>query len=83
MSTYHTSEFTCLSSSVVDPDPHGSGTFDWIRIRNKSFRIHNTAEFFLFINGLRNRRAYFAPTTGDELGKLPIPSGILFYSSFF
>ena len=22
------------SSSVVDPDPHGSGTFVWIRIRN-------------------------------------------------
>ena len=23
-----------LSTSVVDPDPHGSGTFDWIQIRN-------------------------------------------------
>ena len=23
-----------LRGSVVDPDPHGSGTFAWIRIRN-------------------------------------------------
>ena len=23
-----------LESSVVDPDPHGSGTFPWLRIRN-------------------------------------------------
>ena len=27
----------------LDPDPHRTGTFAWIRIRNKSFRIHNTA----------------------------------------
>ena len=26
----------------LDPDLHGSWTFAWIRIRNKSFRIHNT-----------------------------------------
>ena len=23
----------CVKVSVVDPDPHGSGTFAWIRIR--------------------------------------------------
>ena len=35
----------------MDPDPHGSGTFAWIRNSensvldpDKSFRIHNTAE---------------------------------------
>ena len=28
---------------MLDPDPHGSETFAWIWIRNKSFRIHNTA----------------------------------------
>ena len=25
---------TIFSPSVVDPDPHGSGTFAWIRVRN-------------------------------------------------
>jgi hypothetical protein len=27
------------AGSVVDPDPHGSGTFCRIRIRNSRFRI--------------------------------------------
>ena len=26
---------TVISVSVVDPDPHGSGTFAWIRIQQK------------------------------------------------
>ena len=28
------SRWTVPITSVVDPDPHGSGTFAWIRIRN-------------------------------------------------
>ena len=46
-------------SSVVDPDPHGSGTFDWIRIRNKVLdpdpaksekeHINKTVNFGLFV----------------------------------
>ena len=32
-------KYWTVSASVVDlnPDPHGSGTFAWIRIRNYSF----------------------------------------------
>ena len=36
----------------MDPDPHGSGTLkiqSWIRIRNKSFRIHNTAKYHTYL----------------------------------
>ena len=45
----------------MDPDQHGSGTFAWIRIRNsensirirnKSFRIHNTGYFKVIAVGL-------------------------------
>ena len=27
---------------MMDPDPYGSETFVWIRMRNKSLRIRNT-----------------------------------------
>ena len=37
-----------LQSSVVDPDPHGSGTFAWIRIRIRNYCL------------LKNERFYFS-----------------------
>ena len=36
--------------SVVDPDPHGSGTFAWIRIQQKvKEHIHKTVNSGLFV----------------------------------
>ena len=39
-----------LRTSVVDPDPHGSGTFAWIRIQQKvKEHINKTVNSGLFV----------------------------------
>ena len=56
-----------LLSSVVDPDPHGSGTRKvqtWIR--NKSFRIHNTAHKYLISHEHSLRPLDWIPTDKSD-----------------